>query len=165
MTRPNHPTTAQKVYTLCYRLTACRSAAALLTARALADPEPLRQAVRLSMAEASQSVPDDFASPLERSLFSLPPKERLAVLLLDNLHLSPASASRWAEMPEPELLSCAHRAGHKFSFLELSGIFFSNIFFIHRWLNLKMQNSWIQRATYIQGRDGVWSPKVMFLSF
>ena len=110
MKRSQLPTTAQRVYTLCYRLTACRSAASLLAARALADPEPLRQDVRLSMTEAAHPDQDSLSSPLDRALFSLPQKERLAVLLLDNLHLSPTSAARWAEMPESELLTCAHRA-------------------------------------------------------
>ena len=33
-----------------------------------------------------------------------------------------------------------------FTFLELSGIFCSQIFLIHGWLNLQMQNLWIQRV-------------------
>ena len=108
MNKLNHSSLAQRVYTLCYRITACRSAAAAIAVEALSCDEPLRGAVRLSLRQSCESDTD---SPDQEPLLRiLSPQERAALLLLDSLHLPPADAARWSEIPEHELIGHAHRA-------------------------------------------------------
>ena len=110
MKKRSHPELAAKVYNLCYRITACRSAAAALSLKALTFDDPIREAIRLSMIETHQPDDDFFDTPWNRAFFSLSRRERLALLLLDNLHLPTAQAARWAEIPEYELISLTHTA-------------------------------------------------------
>jgi len=99
---------AQKVYTLCYRITACRSASVAIAMEAMSASSPLRQAVRLALQHCCK--PDVPQSAQEEALWSLTVEERAALLLLDSMHLPSADAARWAEVPERELLAHAHKA-------------------------------------------------------
>ena len=98
---------ARQVYTLCYRITACPQAARLAAQEALADPRPLRRAVALCVERApglkDGSPAPAGCTPLERALFSLPWRQRLALVLLDQLGLAPDEAARWAQLPQREL--------------------------------------------------------------
>ena len=110
MKKRSHPGLAEKIYTLCYRITACRSAAAALALEALTFDDPLRQAIRLSMDDTALPDDDTAATPWDRAFFALSRNERLALLLIDSLHLSTAQAARCAEMPEYELIALVHAA-------------------------------------------------------
>ena len=95
---------ARQVYTLCYRITACPQAARLAAQEALADPRPLRRAVALCVERApglkDGSPAPAGCTPLERALFSLPWRQRLALVLLDQLGLAPLPG-RWHHEPTP----------------------------------------------------------------
>ena len=106
MKHPINQVLAQRVYTLCYRITACRKTAAAIAVEALTGNDPLHRAVQLAL---SRSVQPDSPLP-EEALFALSQKQRAALLLLDSLHLPLADAARWAEIPEKELLALAHSA-------------------------------------------------------
>ena len=99
---------AQRVYSLCYRITACRSAASAIAMEAMACSDPLLQAVRAALRHCCK--PDIAQSAQEQALWRLSVQERTAILLLDSLHLPSADAARMAEMPEQQLIAHAHRA-------------------------------------------------------
>ena len=98
---------ARQVYTLCYRITACPQAARVATQEALADPRPLPKAVALCVERTPGlehgAVASAGCTPLERALLSLPWRQRLALVLLDQLGLAPDEAARWAQLPQREL--------------------------------------------------------------
>lgn len=99
------PALQREIYTLCLRLTAQQTLARQLALSALCDANPHQKAVELCLREMLQVSGEENkgACGMDASLFKLPPRLRLASVLLDIFALPIEDVSRWTHIPKSSL--------------------------------------------------------------